>query len=123
MISAANETEGTRDENGICDITVSCDGTWQKRCYNSLKGIVTVISVDTGKFIDYRIRTKICKTCQSWEGQEDSDEEFISTHEPNCDINHYEPAGSLEADGLIECFKVSEKDRNLRYINYLGDGD
>ena len=25
MISAANVIEGTRDENGICDITVSCD--------------------------------------------------------------------------------------------------
>ena len=29
----------------------------------------------------------------------------------------------MEANGLIECFQVSEKDRNLRYINYLGDGD
>ena len=25
MIFAATEIEGTRDENGICDITVSCD--------------------------------------------------------------------------------------------------
>ena len=29
----------------------------------------------------------------------------------------------MEADGLIESFQVSEKDRKLRYINYLGDGD
>ena len=29
----------------------------------------------------------------------------------------------MEADGLIECFQVSEKDRKLRCINYLGDGD
>ena len=29
----------------------------------------------------------------------------------------------MEANRLIECFQVSEKDRNLRYINYLGDGD
>ena len=62
---------------------------------NSLNGIVTVISVDTGKCIDYRIRTKNCKTCQSWEGREDSDkyEEFISTHELNCDIKHNGSAG------------------------------
>ena len=32
---AANETKGTRNENKIYDITVSCDGTWQKRGYNS----------------------------------------------------------------------------------------
>ena len=62
MISAANEIEGTRDENGICDITFSCDGTWQKRGYDSLNRIVTVISVDPGKCIDYQIRTKNCKT-------------------------------------------------------------
>ena len=53
MISAANEIEGTWDENGICNITVSCDGAWQKRGYNSMNGIVTVISVDTGKCIYY----------------------------------------------------------------------
>ena len=29
MIFAANEIEGTRDENRICDITASCDGKWQ----------------------------------------------------------------------------------------------
>ena len=52
-ISGANEIEVTRDENVICDITVPCDGTWQKRSYNSLNGIVTVISFDTGKCIDY----------------------------------------------------------------------
>ena len=108
MISTANEKEGTRDENGICDITVSCDGTWQKRGYNS------------GKCIDYRMRTK---NCQSWEGREDFHkyEEFISTHEPNCDINHQGSPDSVEADGLIECFQVLEKDRKLRYINYLDE--
>ena len=79
MISASNEIEGIRDENRICNITVSCDGTSQKKGHNSLNGIVAVISFDTGKCIDYRIRTKNCGTCQSWEGRENSDEyeEFI----------------------------------------------
>ena len=53
MISAANKIEGSLDENGICDITVSCDVTWQKRCYNSLNETETVISGDTTKCIDY----------------------------------------------------------------------
>ena len=63
MISAANEIESTRDENGVCNITVSCDTTWQKRGYNSLNEIATVISVDTGKCINYRIHRKNCITC------------------------------------------------------------
>ena len=95
MVSTANEVEGVRDENGICDITVSYNGPRQKRGYNSLNRIATVISVDRGKSNEYRIRTKNCKTCQSWEGREDSDEyeEFISTHELNCYINNHGSAG------------------------------
>ena len=98
----------------ICNWTTK----WQKRGYNSLNGAVTEISI----WLSNTYRN--CKTCQSWEGREDSDEyeEFISTHELNCDINDHGSAGSVEADGLIECFQVSEKDRKLRYINYLGDG-
>lgn len=45
--------EGTRDENGICDINASCDGTWQKRGYNSMNIIETVISSDLGKTVNY----------------------------------------------------------------------
>ena len=63
--------EGTRDENGICDINASCDGTWQKRGYNSMNVIETVISSDLGKRIVHRVRTKNCKLSQTWEGRED----------------------------------------------------
>ena len=58
------------------------------------------------------------------EGQESSNEydEFLSLHEPNCDINHQGSAGSMETAGLVECFQASEKDRKLRYINYFDDG-
>ena len=87
--------------------------------------MVTGISVDTGKCIYYRIRMKNCKICQSWEGREDSGEyeEFISAHELNFDTNHHRPAGSVDDDELIKCLKVTEKNRKLRYINYLGNGD
>ena len=97
MISAANKIEGTLDENGICDITVSCDVTWQKRCYNSLNEIETVISGDTTKCIDYWIRSKICKICKSWRGRK-------GPGDPNCDINY-------QGSGLAECFQALEKTR------------
>ena len=61
MISVANEIEGTRDENETCDITLSCDGTWEKKGYNFLNGIVPVILDDTGKCINYGIRIKNSK--------------------------------------------------------------
>ena len=48
---------------------------------------------------------------------------FKLIHELNCVINHHGSSGSKEVDGLIECFQGPEKDRKLRYIDYLGNGD
>ena len=62
MLQAVREIKGD-DEEPICDIAVSWDGTWQKRGYSSLNGIVTVVSVETGKAIDYNVLTKKCAQC------------------------------------------------------------
>ena len=43
--------------------TVSCDGSWQKRGYSSLNGVVTVISMDNGKILDIEPMTRTCKSC------------------------------------------------------------
>ena len=37
-------------ENTVCDTGVSCVGTWQRRGFASLNGVVTVVSIDTGKW-------------------------------------------------------------------------
>ena len=68
MLQATQEIEDD-DEEPICDIAVSCDGTRQKRGYSSLNGIVTVVSVETGKAIDYNVFTKKCAQCTAWESQ------------------------------------------------------
>ena len=40
---------------------MSVDGSWQKRYgHNSLNGLVYVISIDTGKVLDYAVKTKVC---------------------------------------------------------------
>lgn len=113
------------DDNVSADVTVSCDGTWQRRGYASLNGVVTVIAADTGKCVDYRVRSKQCAACVSWEPRKDSEPElydaFISSH--NCDINHEGSSGSMEVSGLVECFLESVANRQLRYTKYIGDGD
>ena len=40
-------------KNDVADIAVSCDGTWQRRGFSSLNGVVTVIASDTGKCVVY----------------------------------------------------------------------
>ena len=86
--------------------------------HSSLSGIVRVISSNSNKCIDYRIMTKTCKACQSWESRKDTEEyeKFITNHD--YDINHEEgSSGAMEATGLVDCFMSSVQDRKLRCIN------
>ena len=112
-------------ENAIADITVSGDGSWQKRGFSSLNVLVTLIAIDSGKCVDYRILTKSCSSCSSWELRKDTEpelyEKFLESHK--CLINHTGSAGSMEAAGLVDCFMSSAETRKLRYTHYVGDGD
>ena len=57
MKNAADELRsGKKDE--IIKTTISTDGSWQRRGFSSLNGLVTVIFNGIGKCIDYRVKTK-----------------------------------------------------------------
>ena len=120
-----NEEFGQKNE--VADIVVFSDGTWQRRGLSFLNGVVTVIASDTGKCVDYRVKSKQCASCvyTSWESRKSAEpdlyEQFISKH--YCDITHEGSAGAMEVSGLTECFMESEKKRRLRYTTYIGDGD
>ena len=60
MADAAKELRG---DNETADVAVSVDGTWQKKGFNSTLGVITAISVDTGKVLDVSIMSKSCKGC------------------------------------------------------------
>ena len=36
-------------------VSISCDGTWQKRGFTSLNGDVIIMSTDTGKVLDVEV--------------------------------------------------------------------
>ena len=48
MIPAAHELR----QASCVATTISADGTWQRRVFSSLNGVVTIIANDTGKCID-----------------------------------------------------------------------
>ena len=55
MIDAAvhlKEMEGT-------DVGVSVDGTWQKRVFSSLNGVVAAVSASTGKVLDCEVLSRM----------------------------------------------------------------
>lgn len=63
MLEAAQKIVSKQSEP-IANVTASFDGTWQKRGYASLNGVVTGISND--KCIDYEVLTKRCNACTYW---------------------------------------------------------
>ena len=80
--SKAKTANETRDElginvpNDVVDCKVSVDGTWQRRGYSSLNGVVTLMSNTNGKCIDTHTMSKCCKGCQYWERRKESGEAY-----------------------------------------------
>ena len=53
-----------KDGGKAVPVGVTVDRTWQKRYgFNSLLGVVFIISVDTGEVLDYEIKCKHCFEC------------------------------------------------------------
>ena len=52
MIAAASDVKAT---NGLDIILVTVDGTWQRRGFSSLNGIVAAISVTNGNVLDVEV--------------------------------------------------------------------
>lgn len=63
-------------DDGIVDVAVSFDGTWVKRGFTSLTGVVFVISVDTGKVLDYQCLSKACQKCSLKKSKRQNDDQF-----------------------------------------------
>lgn len=97
--------------DGNRDLAVALDGTWKKRCHISLNGIVNATSFDTGKVIDVSIMSKHCLCPNKVE------------HLPSCTANYTGCSGGMEVQGAVEIFSRSENAYNVRYTQYLGDGD
>lgn len=121
LSNAASQAVGTRDENGVADVMASFDGTWQRRGYSSLNGVVVAIS--SGKVVDYEVLAKVCMQCRYWSKKKKGDEYNEWKLHHKCTINHKGSAGSMEVEGVKRMYQRSVIERNLRYTIYLGDGD
>jgi hypothetical protein len=110
------------------DIAVSFDGTWAKRGFTSLTGVVFVISVDTGEVLDYHVLSKACQKCSLKRSQCKDDnmfEQWKMEHEAKneCDINFEGSSPAMEAEGAVVIWERSISRHNLRYRWMVSDGD
>ena len=113
MQNAAKELRAGTDD--VCDVGFLRRFMAKKGGFASLNGLVSIISVDSGKCLDYRVLTKKCAQCSYWENHKNSEEytQFMMTHEAECLINHRSSAGKMECDGIVDCFVSSVDTRSL----------
>ncbi|GFX62726.1 uncharacterized protein TNCV_3007631 [Trichonephila clavipes] len=106
-------------------LTVSGDGTWKTRGHSSLIGVCTVIGAETGKVLDREVLSSFCKGCDSYKGVKFGIKynKWQRAHKISCRKNYSGSAGKMEVDGMLRIFNRSEKFHNLKYSNYIGDGD
>ena len=94
-----NSIQEGEPQDSKATVAASCDRTWQIRGYSSLNGVVTVISADTGKYLDYHVMSKHCDACNYHEDkkntQSDKYDNYMATHK--CTINHIGSADLMEA--------------------------
>ena len=62
--------------NDTIDVTVTCDGTWSKRGFTALYGVVVVMSWDSGQVLDAVALSKQCNVCKQKESTMD-EQEFL----------------------------------------------
>ena len=104
------------EENVVCDAAVSFDGTWFKRGFTSLIGVVFVISIVTGEVLD--VLSKTCQKCVLKKAQCEEDETFEEWRIQNvgngeCDINLTESSPAMEAEGAVILCAIDRKNRHL----------
>ncbi|XP_032225581.2 uncharacterized protein LOC125561399 [Nematostella vectensis] len=112
----------------LLDVAVSFDGTWAKRGFTSLTGVVFAISIDTGEVLDYHVLSKQCQTCTINRGKISDDGEFedwILEHVASgaCDINFVGSSPAMEAEGAVVLWSRSIERHNMRYKWMICDGD
>ena len=115
-----------RGENPIIDISVSFNGTWQKRGFTSLYGIGICTDVLTGYVVDYVVLSKYCHACKLQEAKNLPEAELAAwreEHATDCCQNHHQSSKSMEQEAAKIMWQRSVEKFSFRYVEMLSDGD
>lgn len=109
------------------DITVTFDGTWSKRGFTAIYGVMVVISWDTGRVLDAHVLSKFCGSCSRMRTRlgETSLEfrKWYKRHKKRCTVNHKGSSPAMEMQGALVLWRRSVERLNLRYTTVVSDGD
>ncbi|CAF3823104.1 unnamed protein product [Rotaria sp. Silwood1] len=125
MQAAIYETVDENDGDPT-NLTVSGDGTWQRRGFKSIHGVAAVLSSNTTpKVLDVQHLSKKCVICTGVLSVKNTDpdlyDEIINNHD--CESNYDGSSGGMESQGIHDIFKRSIRQYQVQYTRYIGDGD
>jgi len=132
LVSELSMKKAAEEEKAECishnendGLIVSSDGTWRKRGFSSLFGLVSLIGWFTGKVLDIEVKSKYSKSCEYWKKKDDTAEnaECLESHADECEVNHEGSAGKMEVNAVIEMFQRSMTLHFVKYAHYVGDKD
>ncbi|GFW05073.1 uncharacterized protein TNCV_598671 [Trichonephila clavipes] len=111
----------------IIDVSVSYDGTWQKRGHTSNIGLGIIIDILSGLVLDFEVLSKYCHNCVV-AGRDmgvDSAEFHIwqKGHADECDKNFDGTSGAMEMHAALIMWRRSISDCQMRFVSMLSDGD
>ncbi|GFT92142.1 uncharacterized protein TNCV_3151171 [Trichonephila clavipes] len=111
----------------IIDVSVSYDGTWQKRGHTSNLGLGIIIDILSGLVLDFEVLSKYCHNCVVT-GRDmgvDSAEFHIwqKGHADECDKNFDGTSGAMEMHAALIMWRRSISDCQMRFVSMLSDGD
>lgn len=112
------------DDHGTINISVSFDGSWQKRGFTSKNGVGCCIDVITGLVVDYEVLSKYCRVCDKMQLGSGTDrfQAWFERHNPNWQKNNDGSSPSMETDAAERIWKRSEV-HGFRYTTLVSDGD
>ncbi|KAK4882011.1 hypothetical protein RN001_005330 [Aquatica leii] len=113
--------KGCVDSDGIPWISVYLDGGWSKRSYghnyNAASGVAVIIGRETKKVLYLGIRNKFCIICTKATNKD------IEPAPHTCFKNWAGSSSGMESDIIVEGFCRSIEMHNLRYKQFIADGD
>ena len=122
MWTSASKLLGATD---AADVGVSVNGTWQRKCFTSLNGVMKSMSIDSGNILVTAILSKICKGCTKMQAIKAIDpllyDKWNAAHK--CGLNYKDSSPAMETVGAEKIFKQSLTKNNLHYSPLYNDDD
>ena len=106
------------DKSNLVPISCSFDMGWQKRGkgHNSRTGQAAVMSLSSGKVLDYTTRTKCCRFCDSAKAMGKQPKAH------DCRKNHEASSKAMEPAAAVELFNRAPN-QSVKFSVYTGDDD